>query len=154
MFSMMTFPMMRHTHTHPHTHTHTQIQQIQRMNNLWNTDSLHIRPILKIPVLKSNESSRSGSPINTSIMSGQRRASSEQLPFENGRQKSQTISSFNGHTLEEDEEVRSKNSSRRRYESDSVADGEGVKTIAGILNSADEQLILARQFAEKLAQRW
>ncbi len=86
-------------------------------------------------------------------MSGQRRASSEQLPSENGRQQNETSSSLNGRSLEEDEEVRSKNSSRRRYESDGGAGGEGVKSIAGILNSADEQLILSRQFAEKLAQR-
>ncbi len=147
-----------HTHTThnqfplPHTHTHPQIEQIQRMNNLWNTDSLHIRPVLKIPVPSySNDSSRSESP----QMSSQRRLSSEQLStlsVEGGHQKNLSSSNLNGHILEEkEEEVRSKNSSFGQNHSDS---GEGVKSIAGILSSADEQLIMARQFAEKLALRW
>ncbi len=148
-------PTRTHTHTQhtltSYTPTHIQIQQIRRMNNLWNTDSLHIRPILKIPVPDSNESSRSGSP----VMSSQRRLSNGQLSslsVEKNHHKNRTVSSFNDHSLEEDEEVRSKNSplSSRHAE----CDGEGVKSIAGIFSSADEQLILARQFADKLALRW
>jgi GTP-sensing pleiotropic transcriptional regulator CodY len=53
---------------------------------------------------------------------------------------------------ENDEEVRSK---PRRCVSNSVASvsTSGVKTIADILNSADEQLKLSQEFADKLAIR-
>lgn len=54
---------------------------------------------------------------------------------------------------ENDEEVRSK--PRRRYVSSSAASVStgGVKTIADILNSADEQLKLSQDFADRLAIR-
>lgn len=54
---------------------------------------------------------------------------------------------------ENDEEVRSK--PRRRYVSNSAASisTSGVKTIADILNSADEQLKLSQEFADRLAIR-
>lgn len=54
---------------------------------------------------------------------------------------------------ENDEEVRSK--PRRRYVSSSVASvsTSGVKTIADILNSADEQLKVSQEFADRLAIR-
>ena len=84
------------------------------------------------------------------------RLSVEHLPSafgDNGRLKSQTVSSCNGSSVEEDDEVRSKVISRRRYESDSVVGADGVKSITDILTSADEQLKLSREFAEKLAQR-
>ena len=76
---------------------------------------------------------------------------------ENGKKKSGSLLTYSGGgNLEEDEEVRSKNSVERRHETDCVASSseEGVKTIAGILSSADRQLEISRQFAEKLAQRW
>lgn len=126
------------------------VEQIQRLNNLWTSDSLHLRPILKIPVIHSNESSRSGSPIT--VPPKQHRASVDQLPSK--LSESETVTSYNGDRLEDDDEVRSKNSVRRRDESDSASSGDGgVKTIAGILSSADEQLKISRQFAEKLAKR-
>lgn len=55
---------------------------------------------------------------------------------------------------ENDEEVRSK--PRRRYVSSSAAASistSGVKTIADILNSADEQLKVSQEFADRLAIR-
>ena len=147
-----------HTLTHTHAHTHTQVHQIQRLNNLWNTDSLHIRPTIKIPDIPSNNSSRSQSPSPTMSRKTdcKTRLSIEHLPSafgDNGRLKSHTVSSYNGNSIEEDEEVRSKVSTRRRHESDSVVGSDGVKSIAAILNSADEQLKLSKEFAEKLAQR-
>ena len=87
------------------------------------------------------------------------RASTGQAPSElseNGKKKSGSLLTYSGGGNLEEDEVRSKNSVERRHETESVTSSseEGVKTIAGILSSADRQLEISRQFAEKLAQRW
>ena len=53
-----------------------------------------------------------------------------------------------------DEVVRSKLHPQRQYQSSTATCGaDGVKSISDILNSADEQLKVSQQFAEKLARR-
>ena len=134
-----------------YTCTHTvQVQDIRRANNLWASESIQSRLVVKIPLSSGESVSHSHSPkISRSINNDQ----SEQL---SSKGHLPTIVASNGaaHNRfdEHDEVVRSK-PGRRCQTSSPRINTDGVKTIADILNSADEQLKLSQEFSDRLAIR-
>ena len=123
----------------------SQIQDIRRANNLWSSESIQSRLVLKIPFGNGESSSRNHSP--------KLKHSPKLQP-----KHSPTAVRRNGtgsRTWDEsDEEVRSKPRGSFVSSSEgSSGSSDGVKSIADILNSADRQLKLSREFADKMAVR-
>ena len=110
---------------------------------------MHSRLVLKIPISLGESGSHNNSPkISRSPKVQSKHSSSvDHLP---------TVVTSNGTSSkkfdENDEEVRSK-PRKRNVSSSASCSAVGVKSIADILNSADEQLKLSRVFAEKMAIR-
>ena len=123
------------------------MQDIRRANNLWSSETIHSRLVLKIPLSGGESSSRNHSPKASPKVHSKYSSSADHLP-------TVTASNGTGHRKfdKNDEEVRSK--PRQRYVSSSAScSADGVKSIADILNSADAQLKLSREFADRMAIR-
>lgn len=140
-----------HTHCCTNTSTlcaHWQVQDIRRANNLWSSESIQSRLVVKIPLSSGGSASRGHSPKAPRSPRIQSKHSSlvDCSP-------SATVSNGTAHKTfdENDEVVRSKT---RQYVSSSASySTDGVKSIADILNSADRQLKLSREFADRIAIR-
>ena len=140
-FHMLSFPSL--------THAHSQIDQIQRLNNLWSSETIHSRTTLKIPI---DSAPRPPSP--SSNMTERRSSTSAVSRLQNGSSGSSIVDSTDSCSIADEEVVRSKprgHRSGQRSASVSVAYGE--KNISDILSAADRQLRLSKQFAEKLASK-
>ena len=126
---------------------HWQVQDIRRANNLWSSESIQSRLIVKIPLSSGGSASCGYSPKESRSPKVQSKYSSvDHLP-------SVTVSNGTGHrTCDKNYEVvRSKT---RSYASSSASYcTDGVKSIADILNSADRQLKLSREFVDRMAVR-
>lgn len=127
-----------------------QVQDIRRANNLWASESIQSRLVLKIPVSYGDSGSRNPSPRASRSLKAQSKQSSslDHLP---------KVVASNGTSHkkfdENDEEVRSKPRTRYISSGASYSSSDGVKSIADIFNSADEQLKLSREFADRMAIR-
>ena len=125
---------------------HWQVQDIRRANNLWSSESIQSRLVVKIPLSSGGSASCGHSPKapRSPRVQSKHSSSVDHLP-------SATVSNGTAHRTfdESDEVVRSK--TRRSKSASSSTDG--VKSIADILNSADRQLKLSREFADRMALR-
>lgn len=132
-----------------------KMQEIERVNRVWSTDSMFCKPNIKIPVTFSSDRSSSSpdqSPDLSSTRSMSKRYCVDSLPSQpdDPRDVDERVSSG--------EEVRSKTDVRRRKGNDVVSvtaecGEDGVKNISDILSCADLQLQSSRVFVEKLAKR-
>ena len=132
-----------------------QVQDIERLNGVWSTDSMFSKPSLKIPFSShSNESSHANTPRDSPVLRPRNMAATSSEGVSAG-----LANGLSRHSAApdpgQDEEVRSKPRGRRqRAESSTASCGEdGVKSIMDILSCADVQLQASRDFAEKLAKR-
>ena len=135
------------------------MQEIERLNGVWNTDSMFSKSSIKIPINHhSNDSSCSnsisGSPaLAQKRMSGWDSPGSQESPGSWDPTQNRSRSPCETELLKE--EVRSKLDVRLQKPASCTAEcGEdGVKSIADILNCADKQLQNSRDFIEKLAKK-
>ena len=124
------------------------MQDLRRANNLWSSESIQSRLVVKIPLSSGGSASCGHSPKapRSPRVQSKHSSSVDCLP-------STTVSNGTARRTfdKNDEVVRSKT---RRYVSSSASySTDGVKSIADILNSADRQLKFSREFADRMAVR-
>lgn len=114
-----------------------QVSEIQRFNNLFSNDSIHLCTELKIPYCSSMNSTPSSSPRST------RKATDG--PIKKTGESSENDSSY-------EEEVKQKPLSVLENRNKGLTSS-GEKDIKCLLDTVDMQLQKSRDFAEKLAQK-
>ena len=136
------------------------MQDIVKVNGVWNTEALLCKPHIKIPVsASSSENSLSTSPLTSPDLIST--TPMERAPGMNSAPDSLLDSRLVEELDSSGEEVRSKLDGRRQKRNQHVlaqnttaqCDKTGVKNITDILNCADVQLKNSRLFVEKLAKR-
>ena len=122
------------THVYSHIHVHPQIHHIQRLNNLWDSETIHSRTSLKVPLASSSPKLNSR------------------------RHPPRVVSSLHNHSQqrvgegeEEEEVVRRKPTALRANGSATIPEPFEEKSIASLLLAADERIAEMERFNEKLA---
>ena len=122
----------------------TQIHHIQRLNNLWDSESIQSRAELKVPTSAAYSRSFTPSPKPRNKKLNHRMASSMQdiRHMDNERREGE----------EGEEDVKRKPSGRLREKRLSTEPFQ-EKSIASLLTAADERIAEMQRFNEKLAQK-
>lgn len=125
----------------PCLHHSYQVHDIQKLNRFWNSESLQSRAELKIPLVTHSQPS---SPL----------ASRKNMAGGSDGANGRLVSSFDVKFPTSSSSTSTTTDCSKAVDRDQCDDGfSGEKTIASILSSADRQLKISREFAEKLAQK-